>query len=262
MLAFVDAPKAEINQRAVDEFIQILEEERTTLEKTVEDLGGVLADRRLSPSEFATKTAERIEEEARVFPRVGMQRGTDHRIDMLTMTPEQLHYILKQFDPERAESLLASHGGIEGLRELVKPENQQRFTDTVTMYMNQIEPFLSDEPKLRYMKDLFGKEIPKPKKTRKERREEQEDMFGADLTKQQLADLRRKKDRARDTGQEELETGDVGDLFSEARRQEDIEDVSGWFRDPSEKQQNNAGVVRDTRGRTGESRQTNRGRRR
>jgi hypothetical protein len=225
MLAFVDAPKAEINQRAVDEFIQILEEERTTLEKTVEDLGGVLADRRLSPSEFATKTAERIEEEARVFPRVGMQRGTDHRIDMLTMTPEQLHYILKQFDPERAESLLASHGGIEGLRELVKPENQQRFTDTVTMYMNQIEPFLSDEPKLRYMKDLFGKEIPKPKKTRKERREEQEDMFGADLTKQQLADLRRKKDRARDTGQEELETGDVGDLFSEARRQEDIEDV-------------------------------------
>ena len=226
MLVWVDQPREEVNQRAVDEFIQILEEERSSLEKQVEDLGGVLADRRLSPSEFAKQTAEKIEQEARTFAKVGLQRDTSHRIAMLTMTPEQLHNILMQFDPVKAESLLASHGGMEGLRKLTRLENQQRFTDTVTMYMNQIEPFLSNEPKLRFIKDLFGKEIPEPKEKKPAKVETQEDMFGAVTDRQRLADFRRKQDRARDTGQDEVETGDVGDLFSQAREQVDIEDVA------------------------------------
>jgi hypothetical protein len=51
----------------------------------------------------------------------------------------------------------------------------------------------------------------------------QKDMFGAQPTKQALADLERKKDLARNTGQEEVETGDEGDLFSEARKQQDLQ---------------------------------------
>jgi hypothetical protein len=47
----------------------------------------------------------------------------------------------------------------------------------------------------------------------------QQDMFGADLTKQGLADLERAKDKARNEGQEEVETGDEGDLFSESGKQ-------------------------------------------
>lgn len=43
-------------------------------------------------------------------------------------------------------------------------------------------------------------------------------------TAQGLHELRLRKDRARNTGQESLETGDPSDLFSEARKQRDITD--------------------------------------
>lgn len=225
MMAFADAPKEEVNQLAVDEFIQILEEERTSLEKQVEDLGGVLADRGLSPSEFSQETAEKIEEGARTFPRIGMQRDKDHLLDMVSMPPEQLHNILTQFDPNLASEILKAHGGIEALRAL----KDQAEMNAIDVYMENIEPFLSDEPKLRYMKDLFGKEIPEPKEKKPEKVETQEDMFGAVTKQQRLADFRRKQDRARDEGQEEVETGDVGDLFSQAREQVDIEDVAATY---------------------------------
>ena len=217
-----DVSRDAANQNAVDEYIQILDEERDAVVNQIEERGGVIADRRLSPSEFARQTAERVEEEARTFPRIGMQRETDHRLDMLTMSPEQLHNILMQFDPDLANEILKANGGMEAIRPL---EGEARDT-VVDVYMESIEPFLSGEPALRYMKDLFGKEIPEPKEKKPTRAETQEDMFGADLTKQQLADLERDRDRRRDTGQEEIETGDVGDLFSEAREQVDIEDVT------------------------------------
>ena len=50
----------------------------------------------------------------------------------------------------------------------------------------------------------------------------QQDMFGADLTAQQLADETAKRDAKRNTGQEEIETGEETDLFSEARKEQDL----------------------------------------
>jgi hypothetical protein len=217
-----DVSRDAANQNAVDEYIQILDEERDAVVNQIEERGGVIADRRLSPSDFATKTAERIEEEARKFPRIGMQRETDHRLDMLTMSPEQLHNILTQFDPDLASEILKANGGIEAIR----PLQGEARTTVVDLYIENIEPFLSGEPALRYMKDLFGKEIPEPKEKKPEKVETQEDMFGAVTERQRLADFRRRQDRARDEGQEEVETGDVGDLFSQAREQVDIEDVA------------------------------------
>ena len=52
------------------------------------------------------------------------------------------------------------------------------------------------------------------------------DLLGDDTkTEQEIADEERRRDEARNTGQEEVETGDPGDLFSEARRQKDIDDI-------------------------------------
>ncbi len=220
-----DVSRDAANQNAVDEYIQIIDEERDAVVNQIEERGGVIADRTLSPSEFAKQTGELTEEQARKFPRIGMQREFDHRADMLTMSPEDLHNILMQFDPDLASEILKAHGGIEAIRPL---EGEAR-TTVVDLYIENIEPFLSDRIPLRYMKDLFGKEIPKPKEKKPTAEELQEDMFGADLTAQQLADLERKKDLARDTGQEEVETGDVGDLFSEAQKQVDIEDVAATY---------------------------------
>lgn len=53
-------------------------------------------------------------------------------------------------------------------------------------------------------------------------REDEEDMFGGDKRQQELADEIRRRDEARNRGQEEVETGDIGDMFSQAQRQEDL----------------------------------------
>ena len=51
------------------------------------------------------------------------------------------------------------------------------------------------------------------------------DLLGDDTrAAQELADETRRRDAARSTGQEEIETGDAGDLFSAARNQQDIFD--------------------------------------
>jgi len=220
-----DLSKDAANREAVEEYLQIIEEERDAVVNQIEERGGVLADRKLSPSEFTQQTGELTEEESRKFPRLGMQREADHRMDMLEMSPEELHNVLVQFDPELASEILKANGGIEAIR----PLKGEARTTVIDLYIENIEPFLSDRIPLKYMKDLFGKEIPKPKEKKPTRAETQEDMFGAELTKQQLADLERKRDLARDTGQEEIETGDVGDLFSEAQKQVDIEDVVATY---------------------------------
>ena len=217
-----DVSRDAANQSAVDEYIQIIDEERDAVVSQIEERGGVIADRTLSPSEFAQQTEDLTEEQARKFPRLGMQREFDKRVDMLDMSPEELHNVLVQFDPDLAKEILKAHGGIEALR----PLKDQARMNAVDLYIENIEPFLSDRIPLRYAKDLFGKEIPEPKEKKPEKVETQEDMFGAVTERQRLADFRRKQDRARDEGQEEVETGDVGDLFSQAREQVDIEDVA------------------------------------
>lgn len=55
---------------------------------------------------------------------------------------------------------------------------------------------------------------------------ETRDIFGEDTrSAQEVADETRRRDARRNTGQESAETGDPSDLFSEARRQRDIEDA-------------------------------------
>ncbi len=55
----------------------------------------------------------------------------------------------------------------------------------------------------------------------------QADLLGDDTrTAQEIADEERRRDEARQRGQESVETGDPGDLFSQARDQVDIEDVT------------------------------------
>lgn len=54
--------------------------------------------------------------------------------------------------------------------------------------------------------------------------EEQKDLFGKNAEQQAIQDEIKRRDAKRNTGQDELETGDPADLFSEAQRQRDIED--------------------------------------
>ena len=127
--------KAEANRRAVEEYIQILDDERASLMAEVERRGGVLADKNLSPSEFSKQVAETIETEARQFPMLGTQRGVGKKgwmIDLLPQSPETLHEILSQFDPEMADYLRSNKADSEA-------------------YANQIVDYLATKkPKLRY----------------------------------------------------------------------------------------------------------------
>jgi len=60
------------------------------------------------------------------------------------------------------------------------------------------------------------------------------DLFGDDTAAAQaMADEERRRDAARNAGQDSIETGDPGDLFSEARRQTDLEDaIDAEYSDP------------------------------
>jgi hypothetical protein len=111
-----DVTRSDANQNAVDEFIQILEEERDSVMAEIEKRGGMLAEKNLSVSEFAKQTAERIEDEARVFPKMGTQRKVGEKgwfLDMLPQSTEDLHKVLSQFDPEMANTLRANKADSE-----------------------------------------------------------------------------------------------------------------------------------------------------
>jgi hypothetical protein len=64
----------DVNQKAVDEYLEILQGERDYIMGQVEALGATMADKSLSPSEFARKSAENLEAAARKFPRKGILR--------------------------------------------------------------------------------------------------------------------------------------------------------------------------------------------
>jgi hypothetical protein len=64
----------DVDQMAVDEYLDILEVERDQVMRMVENAGGFLADPKLSPSEFAQKASENLREAAATFPRKGIYR--------------------------------------------------------------------------------------------------------------------------------------------------------------------------------------------
>ena len=99
-----DVTKAVANDQAVAEYIQIIEEERQEVLKQTLERGGVLADKSLSPSEFAKQAGQRIEDHARDFAQLGFQRGRPkgNRIDMHLMPLIDLHKVLNHFDPQLA----------------------------------------------------------------------------------------------------------------------------------------------------------------
>ena len=64
----------DVNQQAVDEYLDILQGEKDFIMQQVEGLGGALADKSLSPSEFSQRAMENLDTAAKVFPRKGIYR--------------------------------------------------------------------------------------------------------------------------------------------------------------------------------------------
>jgi hypothetical protein len=141
-----DVSRAVANQQAIDEYIQIIEEERQEILKQAEERGGVLADRSLSPSEFAQQTGQRVEDRAREFPQIGTQRARSRNIklDLFGMPLPDLHRVLEHFDPQLAEEVLEAHGGISGLKKLT----DRGFDEAVEIYMEHIEPYITEARKI------------------------------------------------------------------------------------------------------------------
>lgn len=138
------------NQQAVNEYLEILEEERQEILKQAEERGGLLADKSLSPSEFARQTAQLLEDRARDFAAAGLQRSKDksNRLKMLMMLPEEIHKVLEHFDPELAAEVLKAHGGMTAMKKL----RGQAVVDVTDIYLEHITPFIKGSRKvpLRY----------------------------------------------------------------------------------------------------------------
>ena len=64
----------DVNQQAVDEYLDILEFERENIMRQVEAAGGYLANPNLSPSEFSVQAGKNLEDATRTFPRKGIYR--------------------------------------------------------------------------------------------------------------------------------------------------------------------------------------------
>jgi hypothetical protein len=91
----------------------------------------------------------------------------------------------------------------------------------------ETEPDIPFSVRDRRTADMFGAKPTEPRKSEAPARQRavQGDLFGgASEIQQMLERVRAEKDRRRNTGQESLETGDPTDLFSQARKQTDIED--------------------------------------
>jgi hypothetical protein len=115
-----DVTQEQANKDAVDEYLEILQQEREEVMRRVEQIGGYLANPRLDPSEFVKQSAENLEEAARKFPRKGIVRiapetkpvdyktGTYLREDFYARNAS-----LPQFEREIVEN--RTHRSIEGL---------------------------------------------------------------------------------------------------------------------------------------------------
>lgn len=91
----------------------------------------------------------------------------------------------------------------------------------------ETEPDVPFSVRDRRTADMFGAKPTEPRKSEAPARQRavQGDLFGgASEIQQMLERVRAEKDRRRNAGQESLETGDPTDLFSQARKQTDIED--------------------------------------
>ena len=138
----------DVNQAAVDEYIQILDEEREEVLRQAEKKGGLLADKSLSPSEFSKQVAQRIEDRARDFPKVGLQRGRPkgNRLDLHLMRLTDLHSVLEILDPDMAAAVLEENGGMAGLKALHNKTGEWSLRE---IYMEHIEPLLDEKRKLK-----------------------------------------------------------------------------------------------------------------
>lgn len=145
-----DVTRDVANQQAVDEYVQILEEETQEILKQAEERGGLLADRSLSPSEFAKQTAKRLEDRAAEMPRIGLQRNraSNQKLDLLSMSMPELHKVLEYFDTDLATEVLEAHGGMAGLKKLKGAD----LDSAVDIYLEHIVPFTEGSRKvpLRY----------------------------------------------------------------------------------------------------------------
>jgi hypothetical protein len=68
------SPGLDVNQMAVDDYLDILQDEKDFIMRQVEALGATTADKSLSPSKFAEESTKNLEEAARKFPRKGIYR--------------------------------------------------------------------------------------------------------------------------------------------------------------------------------------------
>ncbi len=158
MLATGDTESGvDVNQAAVDEYIQVLDEERDAILKQAEARGGVLADKSLSPSEFAKQVAQRLEARTRDFPNVGLRREDDELVDVVYMSLKDLHKVLNYFDPQLAETIVEANGGIEAIQNLEKLSDKTKGGDPIheevdkiaEIYVGHIRPFLEEMRKVK-----------------------------------------------------------------------------------------------------------------
>ena len=147
-----DVSRDTANEQALNEYIEIIEQERVEVLKQAEERGGVIADRRLSPSRFAEQAGERMEEAAREFPKLGLQRArtSNNLLDMLSMSLPELHKVLNHFDPEMAAEVLEAHGGMEGLEALDAVATE----DAMEIFIEHIEPHLADAKNVKLFYQL------------------------------------------------------------------------------------------------------------
>ena len=98
--------KGDVNEKAVEEYIEILNSEKKFIMTQVEELGGFFANPKLSPSQFSVTAEANLEEAARKFPRKGIHRPPTETVPTDYKTGEQLSedfFMASAGTPDRLE---------------------------------------------------------------------------------------------------------------------------------------------------------------
>jgi hypothetical protein len=164
-----DVTRDAANTQAVEEYVGILDMERENIINQVEKSGGVLADKRLSPSNFTQEVADTLEAETKKFPqksaiRVPLEASPktkdliDERTyrsveflypDFYSMHPADVLAIVNTYDPAAALDLAKGQGILPSSARKLIPANydaatiaeiQKAATDTDSMYAPEADP--------------------------------------------------------------------------------------------------------------------------
>ncbi len=190
--------------------------------RVVQAMTDMITERRLQDVDYARDQLERARQERRAA-REAAALPDDRDLEISAEAFEEDEYAPEMTAESRMIFELMEQATAFGVTEDTLERLAIQYGDNDQGLMNALERVINETE--RAPRTAAMETEPKPRPVP----DTQTDLLGDDelelARRQELADEIRRRDELRNEGQESVETGDPGDLFSQANRQVDIEDV-------------------------------------